>query len=152
MQPPVNRRVKVTVNGKPYVVEVGDLNKTPLSVSVNGQPYVVSIEADNLEIVPSDSMNTLKPATRDTSAPEKVPTPTGPAGPSVSAVKSPMPGDIIDIAVKAGDRVSFKQQLCSLEAMKMKNAIRSPKDGVIAEVLVSEGQSVAHGDVLFSFK
>lgn len=152
MQPPVNRRVKVTVNGKPYVVEVGDLNKTPLSVSVNGQPYVVSIEADDLEIVPADSMNALKSGTRDTSAPEKVPTPTGPAGPSVSAVRSPMPGDILDITVKAGDRVSFKQQLCSLEAMKMKNAIRSPKDGVIAEVLVSEGQSVAHGDLLFKFE
>ncbi len=32
------RRVRVTVNGKTYTVEVGDLNATPLMVSVNGQP------------------------------------------------------------------------------------------------------------------
>jgi biotin carboxyl carrier protein len=62
-----------------------------------------------------------------------------------------MPGNILGIAVKPGDEVGFRQQLCSLEAMKMKNAIRSPRDGVIASVEVSEGQAVAHGDVLFTF-
>jgi biotin carboxyl carrier protein len=62
-----------------------------------------------------------------------------------------MPGNVLNIEVKAGDRVSFRQQLCSLEAMKMKNAIRSPRDGVIASVEVSEGQAVSHGDVLFTF-
>jgi biotin carboxyl carrier protein len=36
--------------------------------------------------------------------------------------------------------------------MKMKNAIRSPRDGVIASVEVIEGQAVAHGDVLFTFE
>jgi len=78
--------------------------------------------------------------------------PTGPAGPKVSAVKAPMPGNVLGIRVKPGDKVSFKQTLCSLEAMKMKNAIRSPRDGVIATVNVTEGQAVAHGDVLFTFQ
>jgi biotin carboxyl carrier protein len=63
-----------------------------------------------------------------------------------------MPGNILDIAVKPGDRVAVRQQLCSLEAMKMKNAIRSPGEGVIASVEVAEGQAVAHGDVLFTFE
>ena len=63
-----------------------------------------------------------------------------------------MPGNILDIAVKPGDKVAARQQLCSLEAMKMKNAIRSPGEGVIASVEVAEGQSVAHGDVLFTFE
>jgi biotin carboxyl carrier protein len=62
-----------------------------------------------------------------------------------------MPGNVLDITVKPGDRVRFRQQLCSLEAMKMKNAIRSPRDGVIAIVNVTEGQAVSHGDVLFTF-
>jgi len=63
-----------------------------------------------------------------------------------------MPGSVLDIAVKPGDRVRFRQQLCSLEAMKMKNAIRSPRDGVIASVEVTPGQTVAHGDALFTFE
>ncbi len=44
MQQSVNRRVKITVNGKAFLVEVGDLNKSPISVTVNGQPYLVTIE------------------------------------------------------------------------------------------------------------
>lgn len=153
MQPSVNRRVKITVNGKAFLVEVGDLNKSPISVTVNGQPYLVTIAADDLEIVPADSSAaTLEAATRETAAPEKATKPTGPAGPKVLAVKAPMPGNVLGIQVKPGDKVSFKQTLCSLEAMKMKNAIRSPRDGVIATVNVTEGQAVAHGDVLFTFQ
>jgi len=63
-----------------------------------------------------------------------------------------MPGNIMDIRVGVGDRVSYKQELCNLEAMKMKNSIRSPRDGVIAAIKVREGQTVAYSDVLFVFQ
>ncbi len=144
MQLPANRRVKVTVNGKSYTVEVGDLNSSPIKVLVNGRPCLVNISAADIEVVPADaSAASPEKATRE---------PSGPAGPMVNAVKAPMPGHILDIAVKPGDTVAFRQQLCTLEAMKMKNAIRSPKDGAIATVEVTEGQTVAHNDVLFTFK
>ncbi|MFQ5576306.1 MAG: biotin/lipoyl-containing protein [Anaerolineae bacterium] len=149
----VKHRVKVVVNGKPYRVEVGDLTVSPLTVTVNGQPYLVNIEAGDLEILPGDTpWRTLESVTRETSAPEKAPPPPGPGGPLVKQVKAPMPGNILDIQVKPGDRVRFRQPLCALEAMKMKNTIRSPRDGVIATAAVSEGQAVAHGDVLFTFE
>ncbi|MFQ5612386.1 MAG: biotin/lipoyl-containing protein [Anaerolineae bacterium] len=149
----LRRRVRVNVNGKAFVVEVGDLGTSPITVSVNGRPYLVNIETDDLEIVPGDtSVTTLESIRRATSSPEKAPSPPGPAGPLVGQVKAPMPGNILDIKVRAGEQVRFRQQLCSLEAMKMKNAIRSPRDGVIASVEVSEGQTVAHGDVLFTFE
>ena len=147
------RRVKVIVNGKPYVVEVGDLAASPITVSVNGRPYLVNVEATTLEMVAADAPAVaLESVARETSAPEKAPTPPGPGGPLVRQVKAPMPGNILDIAVKPGDLVRFRQQLCSLEAMKMKNAIRSPRDGVIASVEVTQGQTVAHADVLFTFE
>jgi biotin carboxyl carrier protein len=153
MSPASRRRVKVTVNGKPYLVEVGDLNASPITVSVNGRPYLVNIETAATRVATADEpVVVLETVARQTSAPEKAPVPTGPAGPQVSLVKAPMPGNILDIVVKPGDSVSFRQQLCSLEAMKMKNAIRSPRDGVIASVEVTEGQVVAHGDVLFRFE
>ena len=146
------RRLKVLVNGKPYTVEVGDLRASPITVSVNGRPYLVNIEAGEMQTIPADEpVAALEAVTRETSAPEKAPLPVGPAGPQVTVVRAPMPGNILDIAVKPGDRVRYRQRLCALEAMKMKNAIRSPRDGVIASVEVSEGQAVSHGDVLFTF-
>ena len=45
MSPISRRRVKVTVNGKPYLVEVGDLEASPITVTVNGRLYLVNIEA-----------------------------------------------------------------------------------------------------------
>jgi len=152
MSPIPRRRVKVTVNGKAYLVEVGDLSASPVTVSVNGRPYLVNVEAAAEKVSAEEQpVVALERVARPTSAPQKAPVPIGPAGPKVDVVRAPMPGNILKIEVKAGDPVSFRQQLCSLEAMKMKNAIRSPRDGVIASVQVDEGQSVSHGDVLFTF-
>jgi biotin carboxyl carrier protein len=146
------RRLKVTVNGKPYLVEVGDLTASPITVSVNGRPYLVNIEAAAEKVTTAEEpVVALEAVARQTSAPEKTPIPAGPAGPQVREVKAPMPGNILDIDVKPGDAVKFRQTLCSLEAMKMKNAVRSPRDGVIGSVEVHEGQTVSHGDVLFTF-
>jgi biotin carboxyl carrier protein len=63
-----------------------------------------------------------------------------------------MPGAIIEVLAQPGERVKFGQPLCILEAMKMKNAVRSPRDGIVATVEVSPGQTVAHGQVLFTFQ
>jgi len=142
-----SRRVRVIVNGKPYLVEVSDLTTSPITVTVNGRPYAVRIETDGLVAVPAEGE-----VAREAPAPEKAPRSSGPAGQPVSQIKAPMPGNILDIAVKPGDRVRFRQRLCSLEAMKMKSAIRSPRDGIIASVEVAEGQAVAYDDVLFAFR
>lgn len=141
------RRVRVIVNGKPYVVEIGDLTTTPITVTVNGIPYTVSVETNGLEVVASEGG-----AARETPAAQEVLRSSRSAVQPVSQVKAPMPGNILDIAVKPGDQVRFRQQLCSLEAMKMKSAIRSPRDGTIARVEVEEGQTVAHDDTLFTFE
>lgn len=149
MQPPINRRVKITINGNTYLVEVDDMDTSPITVTVNGQPYHVSFAFDDMEITSTESTEPTQSPSHEADVPKKV---SASAGPAVTNVSAPMPGNILNILVKPGDRVTVKQQLCSLEAMKMKNAIRAPRDGVIATVHVSEGQAVAHGDVLFSFE
>ena len=63
-----------------------------------------------------------------------------------------MPGTILSVQVSAGDAVAVGQELCVLEAMKMKNSIKSPRDGVISSVGVHEGQNVAHGTLLIEFE
>lgn len=148
----LSRRVKVMVNGKPYIVEVaGSLTSSPINVKVNGQPYIVDLAAAETEAAET-ATSALGSVARETSIPSKTPPPPGPAGPVVPNVKAPMPGNIIEVLVKPGDRVKYGQSLCTLEAMKMKNAIRAPRDGVIATVETSVGQTVAHGQVLMTFQ
>lgn len=153
MDSPTGRRLKVTVNGRPYLVEVGDLFTSPIAVKVNGQPYLVDIEtAEVTRVSAGESAAALAMVARHPPAPDKAATSTGGVEATVKEVRAPMPGHIVDIVVEVGDKVSAGQELCSLEAMKMKNAIRSPRDGAIASVAVMPGQAVSHGDVLFTFE
>ena len=59
-----------------------------------------------------------------------------------------MPGRIVKVLVKAGDRVAGGQGLVVVEAMKMENELRAPRDGTVAAVRVSEGMSVDANAVL----
>jgi biotin carboxyl carrier protein len=57
-------------------------------------------------------------------------------------VSSPMPGKVVKVLVKVGDVVRRGQALVVVEAMKMENELRSPKDGKVVELHASEGQAV----------
>jgi biotin carboxyl carrier protein len=150
------KKIKVIVNEKPYEVEVGDMSISPFTVVVNGQSYQVTLEGEqDQEVRPVASVPAV-PAPRPaapTPAPVSAPAPKPATAPAASGdvLTAPMPGVILDIAVKPGDRVTVGQQLCALEAMKMKNAIRSPREGTIASVDVQDGQRVNYGEVLFRF-
>jgi biotin carboxyl carrier protein len=63
-------------------------------------------------------------------------------------VAAPMPGKVVRVLVKVGDKVEAGQGLVVVEAMKMQNEIRSPKSGTVERVLANEGQAVNNGDVL----
>ena len=63
-------------------------------------------------------------------------------------ITSPMPGKVVRVLVKAGDDVKARQGLVVVEAMKMENELRAPRDGRVRDVTVAEGQSVDAGAVL----
>ncbi|MDG2522266.1 acetyl/propionyl/methylcrotonyl-CoA carboxylase subunit alpha [Caulobacter segnis] len=69
-------------------------------------------------------------------------------GASDGAVRSPMPGKIVSISVKAGDAVTKGQALLVLEAMKMEHALTAPFDGVVAELAATTGAQVSEGITL----
>jgi biotin carboxyl carrier protein len=56
------------------------------------------------------------------------------------------------LLVRPGDEVVHGQELCTIEAMKMRNNIRSSRAGRIAEILVNPSQTVNHNDALMSFE
>jgi biotin carboxyl carrier protein len=150
---PRKRQVRVTVNGREYLVEVYDLNTDPIIATVADQKFIVSVEDVALpepvvavEPKPVSGQKSKPVAHQALRAPVSTP------ADAENVVIAPMPGDLIDIFVQSGDEVSVGQELCSLEAMKMKNVIRSPRAGVIASVPVTRGQAVSYGDVLVTFE
>ena len=63
-----------------------------------------------------------------------------------------MPGTILEVNVKPGDTLARGQQVAILDAMKMHNVIGAPRAGTVAEVYVTAGQAVNHGDAIIKFK
>ena len=70
----------------------------------------------------------------------------------VKDVKAPMPGSILNILVEERTEVNRGDQLLVLEAMKMENVIKSPREGKVSKVHVSEKQNVEKNQVLISFE
>ena len=64
------------------------------------------------------------------------------------AVRSPMPGKVVAVAVAVGDVVTKGRPLITLEAMKMEHALTAPFDGRIVELTVAAGDQVAEGVLL----
>ena len=75
------------------------------------------------------------------------------AAPAAGAetVTAPIPGVIQEVKVQAGQSVKKGDVLFVLEAMKMKNNITAMRDGKVATVNVSKGDTVTHGQALMSY-
>jgi propionyl-CoA carboxylase alpha chain len=70
---------------------------------------------------------------------------------SEKAVRSPMPGLVVSIAVAEGQEIKAGETLAVIEAMKMENVLRAERDGVIKEIRVKQGDSVAVDAVIMEF-
>ena len=117
-----------------------------LIVTVNGVAYNVTVEEGTGAAAAS------APVAAPAAAPAPVAAPAAPAAPAGAAgsvtVTAPMPGNILDVKVKAGDSVKAGDTLLILEAMKMENEISAPQDGTVASVNVRKGDVVNSGDLL----
>lgn len=67
-------------------------------------------------------------------------------------LKAGMPGKIIEIFVKPGDKIKFNKPILIMEAMKMENEMRAASDCVVKEICVKQGDSVESGAVLIKFE
>ncbi len=69
-----------------------------------------------------------------------------PAGPA--DVKSPMPGKVVRALVAVGADVTAGQPVMVVEAMKMENELKAPRDGNVKEIRVVDGQTIEAGQTL----
>ncbi len=63
-------------------------------------------------------------------------------------IKTAMPGKVVRILLKENEEVKSGEGVIIVEAMKMQNEMKSPKDGIIKEIKFNEGDTVNAGDVL----
>ena len=140
------KNFKYKINGIAYEVEVINIEGNIAKVEVNGTPYEVEIDREIKQKTPRvvRSTNATTPVAESAVARTNKPA----ESKGETAVKSPLPGVILDMHVKEGDKVKLGQKLMTLEAMKMENNIDSHKDGTVTQVKVSKGDSVMEGDVL----
>ena len=66
-------------------------------------------------------------------------------------LSAPMPGNVIRVLVKAGEKVSRGQQLLVMEAMNMEHTILAAADGVVGKVSFNQGDLVQNGSELIEF-
>lgn len=144
-------KMKVEIDGQTYQVEVEDIRQRPVIAVVDGETYEVwpeegTSEDDRAEMISVPSISVPEPAQAGATVPSEN------QNGDTNDVKAPLPGVIVAILVKPGDSVSRGQELCTLEAMKMKNAIKSTREGTIAEVKVNVGDQVSHGQLLMTYE
>jgi len=127
-------RFHILINNKSYRAEVvkADPAAKSFSIKINGEIYLVELK---------DRFDMLL---------EKMGMKNGTAG-KVNNIKAPMPGLIIDLRVKEGDKVMAGDALLILEAMKMENMIKASAEGIVKTVKVKKGDSVEKNQVLIEF-
>ena len=139
-------KYNVKIGEKEFEVEIDDLNKRPIIVRVEGEEFEVRPEIGNKAAV--------SPAAALAAEAKSFASAEGMSSTVLSATTmfSPLPGTVIDVFVKPGDMVEAGTTILIIEAMKMKNNIRSVHTGKVAQVLVSAGQTVAHKQLLVEFE
>jgi biotin carboxyl carrier protein len=143
----------VKVENQSFEVEVGDIHARPIIATIDGEAFEVWPEDVQL-VKPSVQVEqavSLPGATQPASKP--APASSAPVVPTSGAksILAPLPGVIVAISIKPGDIVEHGQELCVIEAMKMKNVIRASRAGTIGALHVTVNQHVKHHDVLLEF-
>jgi len=142
-------RYNIKIGEKTFEVEIEDINKRPIIARVDGQEFEVSPETDTVQSA------ALPPTSQNQSTPGQKPVVGGlQTGFNLTGnmMVAPLPGTVIEVFIKPGDKVEAGQVVLIIEAMKMKNSIRSVRDGIVATVQVSAGQTVSHKQALLEFE
>ncbi len=104
-----------------------------LVLNINGTDYEISIKDKNDLLLQQLGISSKSTST-------------------VQVLKAPMPGLIISVSVNVGDEVKKGDSLLILEAMKMENVIKSPRDGKIKKVNTEIKKAVEKNQVLLEFE
>ncbi len=149
---PIEQAYDVTKYKKPENPELPEVGNAKLAK--NDEEYLL------LELLPTvangflrkrrkEEFESQKPAAQEVKAEAKADQDAPITGPTIA---SPMPGKVIEIKAKPGQKVKKGDVVLVYEAMKMENDVQAPQEGVIKRIFVAEGDAVADGQVLVEFE
>ncbi len=135
----------VTLDGKPYDGDSVQVLSGLYSLLVDGRSYEVTVfspEPDAYNVHLYDGMRRV-----DLLSPIGLVLRSqgGRAASSALTVRAPMPGKVVRVLCKPGQKVSRGEGLVVVEAMKMQNELQAQADGTVKEVRAREGESVEGG-------
>ncbi len=159
------RKYKVRIGDKVYDVKVYEISPEKFKVEVNGREIEVMVISETTK--PSITQSVSIPTTTTTIASSKTSAPSTsvikpefkprvelskPSRPTpleeMNVIKAPVPGKVLNVYVKPGDKVTVKTVVLTFESMKMVLELYSPRDGIVKEVRVKPGDSFNAGDIL----
>lgn len=144
-------KFRLMIENRELTVDAREVSESTLSLVNGDQAYNVEFEHDpsgkgdnvlvrghlvNVEVMDLRTMRLRKAAESAG----------GPAGPA--QICAPMPGMVVDILVEEGQEVTEGQGLVVVEAMKMENELKAPKDGVVKDLKAIKGEAVDSGVAL----
>ena len=127
-------KYKITVSNQTYEVEIEN---------INARPVIAVVDGDRFEVMPENAESSRNKKRseqyhRETKSFDPHPAPVAASSPnpalSGNTQTAPLPGTVIEVFVKAGEKVEAGQVLVIIEAMKMKNSIRSVHSGVVRSI------------------
>ena len=133
------KEFKFTIDGKQINAAVNELEDNFAEVTINGKTYKVELEKEEAPAAAA----VRRPAAAASAA-------AVPAG--VMTVKSPLPGSIVKVLVKAGQAVKKGDVLLTMESMKMENNVCAEADGTVKNVFVEPGKNVMQDDKLLELE
>lgn len=140
------KEYKYTIEGNKYQVTINEVKEATAKVTVNGTEYNIEWEKP-VEEKPVVKVQPVAAKPAPAAAPAAPAA--APAAPTNGyAIKTPLPGVIIDVKVNVGDTVKKGTTVVTLEAMKMENNINADRDGKVVAIQVAKGDTVADGAVL----
>ena len=134
------REFKFTIDGKQYNAAVNELEDNFAEVTINGKTYKVELEKEEA------------PAAAAVRRPAAAAAPAAAAPAGLMTVKSPLPGSIVKVLVKAGQAVKKGDVLLTMESMKMENNVAAEADGTVKAVYVEPGKTVMQDDKLLDLE
>lgn len=119
----------ITVGKISYPIEIVSHKQNEYDILINGVEYIFSLETP---------FSLVRKKMLESQAGES----------STILIKAPMPGKILEVAVKVGDAVKAGDTLLILEAMKMQNAILATSKAIVKRILVKTGDATSKSDLL----
>lgn len=132
------------VDGRALAFDVAQISAGQLSILIDGKSY--EVRRDSAETI-SVGSRIYQVSVEDVRSWRGKRRGAGTeAGPQ--KLTATMPGKVVRVLAAAGEKITAGQGIVVIEAMKMQNEIKSPKEGTLKKVLAQMGASVTAGEVL----